>query len=75
MMMINYRKVIVQILLTEHIVEYVWTQNFMFGLEYDDDDDEDGEESEDDGEIFADISDWTKISFQELINHSLFCTR
>ena len=58
----------------EHIVEYVRTQKFVFVLEYDDDNDDD-EDAEDDGEICAHISDWTKISFQELINYSLFCTR
>ena len=43
-------------------------------LEYDDDENDDDEDAEDDGEICAHISDWTKISFQELINYSLFCT-
>ena len=50
----------------------------MFVLEYDDDDDddtnEDGEEPKDDGEMFADISDWTKISCQELTKYSLLRT-
>ena len=49
----------------------------MFVLEYGDgfDDDEDDEEAEDDGEIFEDISDWTKISFQDQIKYSLLRTR
>ena len=48
-------------------------KNLFFVLEFDDDDDD--KDAENDGEIFADISDWTKRSFQELINHSIFCTR